>query len=155
MMWPRLSKQFFEVAQLQAVSHSRRICCHLFWGNPVADARWENDAHYSQPKRADLSAELVLIQAKLWQREASAVIQELTTSRRHRDQIDLVGCRSPIANTTSSSTEPRDLPGDRRSSTAGNLLPKGAMGDRGTKSIQARCREFSLRGRSHCRLRGS
>jgi hypothetical protein len=37
MMWPRPSKEFSEVAQLQAVSHSRGICCHLFWENPAAD----------------------------------------------------------------------------------------------------------------------
>ena len=70
MMSPRLSKEFTEVARLRAVSHT---CCHLFWGNPGAGAGRKNNTHHSPPEPADLGAELVLIQAKLWQREASAL----------------------------------------------------------------------------------
>ena len=75
MMSPRLSKEFTEVARLRAVSHSRGYAGHLFSGNPGAGVGRKNNTHHSPPARADLGAELVLIQAKLWQREACAVIR--------------------------------------------------------------------------------
>ena len=58
MMWPQLSKEFSEVARLQAVSHGRGYAATC-------------SGKILPP--TDLGAELVLTQAKLWQREASAV----------------------------------------------------------------------------------
>lgn len=51
-------------------------------GNRGAGVGRKNNTHHSPPERADLGAELVLIQAKLWQREACAVIRPEPTSGR-------------------------------------------------------------------------
>lgn len=60
MMWPRLSKEFSKVAQLQAVSHSRGYAA-TGSGEILPPTRLEESYASFPAEASDLGAELVLI----------------------------------------------------------------------------------------------